>query len=338
MNDVDTSGQNPQRATSAGAAGHTAGSLLRQYREEREVELSQLAAVLKVRPEKLHALESDQYDQLPGLVFCRSLAMSVCRLLNADAAPVLALLPAVAADANSQLHLERSRAIVKNHSTPFASSSPSLLQGKGSRIALAVAALLVAGTVALYVWPSDEGNPVERTSSTGTRSETIIPPSLPSTAGTRTSPPPVTAPATAPATGDDPILNLVTGLPALSGTTPPTAVADLATAAANAAGTTATAGNATTTETTSNTPAADAPTLRILAKDTVWVQVRGGANRRTVLRQTTLAAGEEVVITQEPPLRVDIGRISAVEVQVNGQPYDLQPHARGTVARFDLAP
>ena len=338
MNDVDTSGQNPQRATGTGAAGHTAGSLLRQYREEREVELSQLAAVLKVRPEKLHALESDQYDQLPGLVFCRSLAMSVCRLLNADAAPVLALLPAVAADANSQLHLERSRAIVKNHSTPFASSSPSLLQGKGSRIALAVAALLVAGTVALYVWPSDEGNPVERTSSTGTRSETIIPPSLPSTAGTRTSPPPVTAPATAPATGDDPILNLVTGLPALSGTTPPTAVADLATAAANAAGTTATAGNAAATETTSNTPAADAPTLRILAKDTVWVQVRGGANRRTVLRQTTLAAGEEVVITQEPPLRVDIGRISAVEVQVNGQPYDLQPHARGTVARFDLAP
>jgi cytoskeleton protein RodZ len=36
------------------------------------------------------------------------------------------------------------------------------------------------------------------------------------------------------------------------------------------------------------------------------------------------------------PLRVVLGRAEAVEVQVHGQPFDIQPHTRSSVARFEV--
>jgi len=71
----------------------TAGTLLKQARERAGVHLGMLAVALKVPVSHLTALESDAHAQLPGPVFVRGLAASVCRQLKVDAAPVLALLP-----------------------------------------------------------------------------------------------------------------------------------------------------------------------------------------------------------------------------------------------------
>jgi hypothetical protein len=71
----------------------TAGTLIRAERERRGLRLDVLAATLKVGVFKLQALEEDRFDELPDAAFTRALAMSVCRVMGVDAAPVLALLP-----------------------------------------------------------------------------------------------------------------------------------------------------------------------------------------------------------------------------------------------------
>ncbi len=71
----------------------TAGDLLRNYRLDQKVSLIDLANVLRVSVTKLEALENNDWDQLHDAMFVRSLSLAVCRQLQTDAAPILALLP-----------------------------------------------------------------------------------------------------------------------------------------------------------------------------------------------------------------------------------------------------
>jgi cytoskeleton protein RodZ len=71
----------------------TAGTLLRQSREDHGFKLDVLAHALRVSPAKLEALEADRLDDLPDTMFARALALAVCRQLKMEAAPVMALLP-----------------------------------------------------------------------------------------------------------------------------------------------------------------------------------------------------------------------------------------------------
>lgn len=75
------------------ASASSAGALLKAYREEAGMEQETLAAALKVNPQKLQALESDDYSALPAVYFARGLAANICRHLERDPAPVLALMP-----------------------------------------------------------------------------------------------------------------------------------------------------------------------------------------------------------------------------------------------------
>ena len=80
-----------------------AGQLLRQYRESAGLHIVALSSTLKVARAKLEALEADRLDDLPDIVFARALAMSCCRYLGKDPAPVLALMPGHAAQPTPSL-------------------------------------------------------------------------------------------------------------------------------------------------------------------------------------------------------------------------------------------
>jgi len=84
-------------------AGLSAGAMLRKAREDAGMHLGMLSVALKVPVRNLMALEADQHAMLSGPVFVRALANSVCRQLQIDAAPVLALLP----PASNRLELMR---------------------------------------------------------------------------------------------------------------------------------------------------------------------------------------------------------------------------------------
>lgn len=71
----------------------TAGNLLQQARERAGVHLGMLSVALKVPVRHLMALEADDHTPFTSPVFVRALTGSVCRHLQVDAAPILALLP-----------------------------------------------------------------------------------------------------------------------------------------------------------------------------------------------------------------------------------------------------
>ena len=75
--------------------GSSAGALLRAARERQGLHIAALAATIKIPQRKLEALESDRHDELPDATFTRALAMTVCRALKIDPAPVLAQLPQI---------------------------------------------------------------------------------------------------------------------------------------------------------------------------------------------------------------------------------------------------
>ena len=77
----------------APAQGVTAGALLKQARQARGLHIAALAVAIKVAQRKLELLEADRYNELPDATFTRALALTVCRTLKIDPAPVLALLP-----------------------------------------------------------------------------------------------------------------------------------------------------------------------------------------------------------------------------------------------------
>lgn len=134
-----------QEGASLAHGASSAGALLRAYREEANMEQETLAAALKVSPQKLQALESDDYTALPALYFARGLAANICRHLERDPAPVLALMP------DEKPHIpaaEKTDTSVRTQSmAPVsigAGSSSSLLKWF---IAAAVLLALIAGAV-----------------------------------------------------------------------------------------------------------------------------------------------------------------------------------------------
>ncbi len=74
-------------------AGDGPGAILRAARVQQGMHIAMLAAALKVPPARIEALEAGRWDELPDPTFARALALSVCRTLKIDPAPVLAQLP-----------------------------------------------------------------------------------------------------------------------------------------------------------------------------------------------------------------------------------------------------
>ncbi len=89
----------PEASASATATVAHGGQLLRQAREAAGLHVAALAVSLKVPVRQIEALEQGQFDRLPGPIFVRALAGSVCRQLRVDAKPILAALPQAPATA-----------------------------------------------------------------------------------------------------------------------------------------------------------------------------------------------------------------------------------------------
>jgi cytoskeleton protein RodZ len=79
----------PETTTHVGGPG----AIMRGAREAKGLHISVLATSLRVPVDRIRALETEKWDDLPDLVFARALAMSVCRHLKIDATPVLAGMP-----------------------------------------------------------------------------------------------------------------------------------------------------------------------------------------------------------------------------------------------------
>ncbi len=296
-----------------------AGALLRAARQQQGLHIAALAASIKVTPAKLEALESGRIQELPDATFTRALALTVCRVLKIDAAPVLALLPGAPPGS-----LER---VDSGLNTPFRERASRGEPGAWlpwQHPVLWLAGLLLAAAAAFVLVPSQPG-----------------PLPLPDVAATPVMPPsgaggpvPLSEPAPAPAppasagngmaTPSAPVADRPANVP------PATAAsALLAAAPANAALVTA----APVTAAAASQPAADAM-LVLRAVQPTWVQAVDAGGQTLMAR--LVPAGETVALTPALPVRLRIGNAQGTALQFRGQPVDLSAAARDNIANITL--
>lgn len=307
-----------------------AGAMLRQARESAGIHLAALAVSLKVPPARLEALEAGRIDLLPDVVFARALAASICRTLKLDPEPVLKQLPrTMTAASPGAVKTESDRRQLKPQAAqPAADARRS---GMSAKPFLIGALVFVLAALALVFVPdlSWERFTASRSpADTPAASSGSQPPSSRSTEV-------VKKPAASPA--------------ASAPTTATTAAQALATAPAPAPGanesTAATAGGGATAKPTETAaaPAASAPAGALPATDTVvfrtqtdaWISVTDA--KGTSLIRKTVPAGQTVGVSSDAlPLRVTVGRADVTKVSVRGEPLDLAPMTKGSVARFEV--
>jgi cytoskeleton protein RodZ len=75
-------------------------------------------------------------------------------------------------------------------------------------------------------------------------------------------------------------------------------------------------------------------TLKFTFKGESWVEVRDSRGR--ALFQQLNPAGSEAEVTAKPPFSIVVGNAGDVQMLMNGQPFNLEPHTRVAVARFTV--
>ena len=304
----------------APAAAVSAGALLRQARQAQGVALGDLAATLKVPVEKLQALEDEDWQRLPDVVFLRALAQTICRTLHLEAAPVLALLPqqkvtALAPQGGLNAPM-RERGVpsilatnTKHSPWPWVVLLLIVLGGGGYLGVQWMAPEWVRGVSTTVSAPSDPagdsplfspavpeegdgggmgnmGDVAQAGEVPTVQAAALMQPALPEEEGAQpgfAAPAPAAEPAAAPA----------------------------AQAAARVS-----------------------PVLRITAKGATWVQVLDAQQR--LLIEKILQDGEVFSTSAPKPLTVAVGKADLATVEVNGAPFDVQAVARSNVARFEV--
>lgn len=285
---------------SAAPAG-SAGAQLRAARERQGLHVAALAAAIKIPQRKLEALEADRYDDLPDATFTRALALSVCRALKIDPAPVLAQLPRIGdkplPDVAGGLNAPyRDRA---GRDARGAASSP-------LRHPLSWAALLLVLAAALVMW-LPEGSWRAWWPASGAASAAVATTAVPATVATTA--------AAASAVVEEPVTEASAPASSVVVEVVHATSADPAAASAVAVA-----------------PAAGLVVLRSSAPS--WVEVIDAGGQ--VLLQRVLQPGESVGLDGRLPLRLKIGNAAVTSLQFRGREVDLAPVTRDNVARLEL--
>jgi cytoskeleton protein RodZ len=277
----------------------TAGQLLREARTRQGLHLAVLSVALKVPVRTLELLENDQHDALPGPTFVRALASSICRQLRIDPAQVLLKLP------GRQEHMAPPPPTLEGaEGVTHAGSSPLWHSDRRNWAVLLIAALMMVVIAGLLWWPSGASHP-EPVQNASEPLTGFMPP-----AGASVQDPPASAPtAQSRVTAD-----LSAALPASSPSPAPAVSAPV------------------------EKPVTQPPpvTLRFSAMGESWIEVRSAEGQMVFSK--VMQAGEKQDITHPAPLKVVVGRAAVVQAQVAGRPFDLAPHTKITVARFEVSP
>jgi cytoskeleton protein RodZ len=301
------------------ADGASRPVLLREAREAAGLHIAALAAALKVPVKKMEALEAGRYDELPDMTFARALAASACRHLKVDPTRILEQIPH-----GTQPPLGDSPQTINAPYKGTTEAVPNHAAGWLTRPAVLGAAALLLGALVIVFLPSGP---------TGETAVDSAPVATPLPVGDGQAPASAAAPLGAPAASG------VMDAPAAAASAPPPPPAGLPS--------TTTVPALTATGTTAVTPAAASPAagsvtavaagtglLSIVATGDSWVEVVNGSG--SVVVQRMLKAGDTLDFSSAPPYAVVIGRADAARVTVRGQPFDIAPYARNSVARFEV--
>ena len=291
----------------------TAGQLLRQARQKTGMHLAVLSVTLKVPVRQLEALEADELDPGKGPVFYRGLASSVCRHLQTDAAPILALLP------QSTAQLKPLRRTVEPFETEGSLGISSVPWGRMASSKVFWGAALMVLLTGAFLWlpaPSQWAwmDDIRSLMADEEISQEVIEPIVVTPALVLGTPTPLTdAPTTAAAAA--PSVAAASAPAPAPAPVPPTPAAQ-------------------PTSSVAVTPFGPGPEWVFSATADSWLEVRNA--QKAVVWSGVVKAGESARIQSPLPVSVVVGRAQVVTATLRGQPFDLKPHTQVAVARFEV--
>ena len=278
------------------------GHALAEAREARGLSIDDMAMRLKFAPRQLEALEADRYDQLPGVAIVRGMVRNYARVLDVDAAPLIAEL---------EQRLQAGPTAVR----PSDMHIPIREDKKDGRVLLVLSliVLIAVGAFALdwYVRDRRAGQTVHVPTS-------VQNPSAAKQLDLAVKPMPVaqSIPPEAVAVEPAPVIEIpepvVEAAPEMK---EPAASAPVAPAS-------------------EPMNAVVGKPLQMRFSDKVWVEVKDA--RGKVLVSRLAGAGTLLALDGTPPLSVVLGNAAAVELSYGGERIDLAAHAPSGVARLTL--
>jgi cytoskeleton protein RodZ len=300
----------------------TAGQLLRKARLKAGIHLAVLSVTLKVPVRQLEALEADQLDPGKGPVFYRGLASSVCRHLQTDAAPILALLPQM----SSQLTPLRSA--IKPFENDASVGISGLTWGRmaSSKVVWGAAFMLFLTGALLWLpgpshwaWLED----VKSLMADEVVSQEVGEPvSLPVFSAT-----PATFEASDAKTTQSPASSV-------SNVSMATTTAVVTAPVASKISQVIPANPATAMASSPANRSDASPEWVFSASGDSWLEVRNA--QKAVVWSGVVKAGESTRIQSPLPVSVVVGRAQVVTATLRGKAFDLKPHTQVTVARFEV--
>ncbi|WP_437883561.1 RodZ domain-containing protein [Pseudomonas sp. LRF_L74] len=319
----------------AGATSVNPGETLRAAREARGWALGDVAAQLNLTVQSLRQLEAGEFDQLPGHTFARGYLRAYAKLLEMDQASLVAAFDqytgsnASGSDVHSLGRIEEPVRLSQN-----------LLK-------IVTLILLVALAVGAFFWWQDSGHEASITSSLGMEhvevdgadgtteihpldepEDQAVADAQPESGQPVQLSPELAAQPEVPTVADAPVDTQVSP----AGATPP-AQAPLPTQPVAPAVSAAPA-NAQAVQTTPAAPAQGEVKVGLQFSADCWTQLTDANGK--ILLSALKRSGESVELVGKQPMELRLGYARAVQVQLNGQPFDIAPFVRGETARVQL--
>ena len=297
------------------------GARLRLAREMRSLSVSDVAQTLKLGTRQVEALESGNWQGLPGQTFVRGFVRNYARMLQIDPVPLMDLL---------DVSLEKPAASLAGSDTRMA-TMPSSQPRRDRTVIFAGLLLVVLAGLAYVLLPNDLQALREKAQSlidSLSRQEVVTAPSVPS------APPAAPAdPVFPPGTTQEQVMNPQALAP--SELAPAKLDAPVAQPPAVPAGAPPVMPAVSEKPVVADKPAvASAAQLRFVFAKESWVEVRDRDNK--VIFSQRGVVGSEEGVSGQGPLSLTIGYAPGVKLFWRGQAVDLVPHTKGQVARLVL--
>ncbi len=306
---ADGGGAAEAESASLPDAGALQAGIFARRRAEQGLSLEDVANQLKFSARQIEALETGDFERLPGGTFVRGMMRSYARLLKIEPAEITAQLTAAGAKPQSALE----EAVSLRTPIPFSEG------GKHVNLVYILLSVAILATVAFFAiqWYQESRNNGKLAF---VRPVSVIAPDAgapPQAAGAALSPEAATfarAGATPPAE-----------------TTPPPEGKDVAQTSALAVAPATPAAEA-----TARNASVGSGNRRIALRfeGQSWVEIK--AARGAVLLSQINPAGTEKVVEGPPPFEITIGNAPRVQLFYNDKPVDLKPHINVDVARLTL--
>lgn len=328
----ETDDQTAENAT--GEIGVKPGARLAEARERLKLSAADVARQLKLSVAQVEALETDQFDRLPGSVFVRGFIRNYARLVKLDSEDLLQ-------SAGNRLPQQASRPETPpSQDIPFPSARPRRWPKYAWIAAVLVAGLafyefFVSGEQSVVTTHSTEATPVPLPVAIPKEERLPAPMAAPAKVHETPTPPPVVAtrkPAAEMVATQEPVAVVPAREPAHPPFTAAPKPVAVAPSPAPAQPTSAAALRVPERETPSQAPKTGERQVTLVFEDESWVEIRD-RNGKLILFQLN-PPGTRQVVSGPPPLSFVIGNPQSVRLTYDERLVDLTRH---TSPQFGVA-